>query len=63
MSIYPNVTEQDSSKWGKLAEQQKNQGAIKFLKKLKINSWIKIRGKLSTDIWKIKKSWMNLFKN
>ena len=45
MSVYSNVTEQGLINLRKLAEQQKNQRALKIKKNSKINTWFKFRRK------------------
>ena len=48
MSIYSNVTERDSINLPKLAEQQKNQRALKIINRILKNSRYKISRKLIT---------------
>ena len=42
MSIYPNVTQQDLTNLGNLAEQQKNQPAFKYKNKILQQTYDKI---------------------
>ena len=62
MRIYPILTEQDLINVGKIAEQQKNQRAIKN-ENLKQTHDKKMSRNLQSHNWKINKGQKNLLKN